>query len=70
MRETEDRVTVVNTGGSGSGGVIAGVLVVIAALVVIFFLFGGNFFGGDRTVDVNVDLPQVEAPAVDVAPAD
>ncbi len=70
MREPEERVTVVNTGSSGSGGVIAGVLIVVAALVVIFFLFGGNFFGGTDQVDVDVNLPEVEAPAVDVAPAD
>jgi hypothetical protein len=57
-----DGPTVVNTG----GGAIAGVVVAIIALMIVLFLTGVIDFGsggGSRNVDVDVNLPKVEAPS-------
>jgi uncharacterized membrane protein len=72
MRETEERVTVVNTDGGGGGmGLVAGIIGAVVAIVLIVWLFGaGLFTGGSRNIDVDVDLPRVEAPADDAPAAD
>jgi hypothetical protein len=61
-RETEERVTIVDTGGGGSGGVLAVVLLVIVVLVLLFLFRDQLGFGGDDTditipdkVEVNVN---------------
>lgn len=70
MSNDEDRVTVVTTDGGGGGALVAGILGALIAIAVVVWLFGGSLFsGGDRTIDVNVDLPKVEAPAAPEAPA-
>lgn len=60
--ETEERVTIVDTGGGGSGGVLAVVLLVIVVLVLLFLFRDQLGFGGDDTditipdkVEVNVN---------------
>ena len=61
-RDTEERVTIVDTGGGGSGGVLAVVLLVIVVLVLLFLFRDQLGFGGDKTeisipdkIDVNVN---------------
>ena len=62
-RNTEERVTIVDTDGSGgSGGVLAVVLLVIVVLVLLFLFRDQLGFGGDKTeisipdkVEVNVN---------------
>ena len=62
-RETEERVTIVDTnGGGGGGGVLAVVLLVIVVLVLLFLFRDQLGFGGDDTditipdqIDVNVN---------------
>ena len=58
-----ERTTVVTTGGGGGAGwFIVGALVV-AAIVAVWLFGGGMLGGGDKNIDVNVDLPKVETPA-------
>lgn len=53
-RDTEERVTIVDTGGGGgSGGVLAVVLLVIVVLVLLFLFRDQLGFGGDDT-DINI----------------
>jgi hypothetical protein len=61
-RDTDDRVTIVETGGGGSGGVLAVVLLVIVVLVLLFLFREQLGFGGDDTditipdkIEVNVN---------------
>jgi hypothetical protein len=61
-RETEERVTIVDTNGGGSGGVLAVVLLIIVVLVLLFLFRDQLGFGGDDTditipdkVEVNVN---------------
>lgn len=65
MRETEDRVTVVETGGGSGAGAVAGILVAVVLVVALLYFFGGNLFGsgGDKDINVSVDMPKVETPA-------
>ena len=61
------RTTVINTGGEGGGGGTAlAVVLVIGLLVVLFLLFGrGLMSGSDETkIDVKVDTPDINLPAV------
>ena len=60
-RETEERVTIVDTNGGG-GGVLAVVLLIIVVLVLLFLFRDQLGFGGDDTditipdqIDVNVN---------------
>ena len=62
QHDTEDRVTIVETGGGGSGGVLAVVLLVIVVLVLLFLFRDQLGFGGGDTditipdkVEVNVN---------------
>lgn len=53
-RDTEERVTIVETdGGGGSGGVLAVVLLIIVVLVLLFLFRDQLGFGGDQT-DINI----------------
>jgi uncharacterized membrane protein len=53
-RETDDRVTIVETnGGGGSGGVLAVVLLVIVVLVLLFLFRDQLGFGSSKT-DINI----------------
>ena len=52
-RDTEERVTVVETDGGGSGGVLAVVLLIIVVLVLLFLFRDQLGFGGDDT-DINI----------------
>ena len=61
-RDTEERVTIVDTNGGGSGGVLAVVLLVIVVLVLLFLFRDQLGFGGDDTditipdkIEVNVN---------------
>ena len=57
-RDTEERVTVVETDGGGSGGVLAVVLLIIVVLVLLFLFRDQLGFGGD---DTDITIPdQVE----------
>ena len=54
-RETEERVTIVDTGsGGGGGGVLAVVLLIIVVLVLLFLFRDQLGFGGD---DTNINIP-------------
>ena len=53
-RNTEERVTVVETdSGGGSGGVLAVVLLIIVVLVLLVLFRDQLGFGGDQT-DINI----------------
>lgn len=55
--------TVVNTGGNGAGWAVA--VIVVLLIVGALFLFGGDLFnggGGGGNTDVDVNVPNVEAP--------
>ena len=52
-RETEERVTIVDTGSGGGGGVLAVVLLIIVVLVLLFLFRDQLGFGGDDT-DINI----------------
>ena len=53
-RDTDDRVTIVETdGGGGSGGVLAVVLLVIVVLVLLFLFRDQLGFGSSKT-DINI----------------
>ncbi|RVP95281.1 hypothetical protein [Sinorhizobium meliloti] len=56
--------TVVNTGGSGAGWAVAAIVVLF--IVGALFLFGGELFdgsgGGGGNTNVDVTVPNVEAP--------
>jgi uncharacterized membrane protein len=53
-RDTEERVTIVDTdGGGGSGGVLAVVLLVIVVLVLLFLFRDQLGFGSSKT-DINI----------------
>lgn len=61
-RETEERVTVVETDRGGGGGVLAVVLLVIVVLVLLFLFRDQLGFGGEKTeisipdqIEVNVN---------------
>ena len=57
--------TVINTGGGGGGGWFVAAILAVVLIVGGLWLFGGFNFGGDRDVDVTLDVPDVsiEAPA-------
>jgi len=61
-RETEERITIVETDSGGSGGVLAVVLLVIVVLVLLFLFRDQLGFGADKTeisipdkIEVNVN---------------
>jgi hypothetical protein len=69
VREVERTTTVVSTGGDrGGGGALLAVLVIIALLAVLYFVFSGAFnrAADDVGVNVNVEVPKVEAPDVNL----
>jgi hypothetical protein len=43
--------------------------VVVVLAIVAYFVFAGGFGGGEKDVNVDVDLPEVSAPSVP-APAE
>ena len=52
-RDTDDRVTIVETdGGGGSGGVLAVVLLVIVVLVLLFLVRDQLGFGSDTDINI------------------
>ena len=63
----ERETVVVNSGSRGGGGAIVAIVVVLV-LAVLAFLFFGGYLGrtGDKGVNVNVDLPQVNLPPVHI----
>ena len=64
-RDTRDTVVVTDRGGSSSSGIILGIVVIILVLAGLwFFVLGGNS-GTSNPSDINVDvnLPSIEAPA-------
>jgi len=52
-RDTDDRITIVETDGGGGGGVLAVVLLVIVVLVLLFLFRDQLGFGGDKT-EINI----------------
>jgi hypothetical protein len=64
MSERDDRVTVVETKGGGGDAVFVGMFITSLVLLGLFFLFGDQIYsGGAKNIDVDVNLPKVEAPA-------
>lgn len=58
--------TVINTGGGGGGGWAVAAILAVVVIIGGLWLFGGlNFGGGDRNIDVQLDVPDVtiEQPA-------
>ncbi|HEU0310384.1 MAG TPA: hypothetical protein VFR36_04090 [Sphingomicrobium sp.] len=51
-RESEDRVTIIETDGGGGGGVLAVVLLVIVVLVLLFLFRDQLGFGGDTEITI------------------
>lgn len=54
-----------NNGGGGNAGMafIVGAIVVVLAIVAYFLFARGGMSPETKNVDVNVDLPEVSAPA-------
>ncbi len=51
----------------GSGTVIVAILVIVVLLLVAWMVFGGRgATGGDGGTDIDISVPQAEAPKVDV----
>lgn len=59
----DKEVHVTNTGGGGVG-VMAGVIAVILIALALIFFFGVSDTA-KKTVDVDIELPKVDAPKVD-----
>lgn len=52
-----------NSGGGNTGlAFIVGAVVVVLAIVAYFVFAGGGFGGETKKIDVDVNLPSVEAP--------
>ena len=64
-RDTRDTVVVTDRGGSSSSGIILGIVVIILVLAGLWFfvLGGGNSGTSNPDINVDVNLPSVEAPA-------
>jgi hypothetical protein len=63
MSGRDDRMIVVEAGTAGDA-VIFGFLIAALILLGLFFLFGDQIYsGGAKKIDVDVNLPKVEAPA-------
>lgn len=70
VRDTE-RTTIIQTDGGrdrGGGGVILAVVLILALLAVLYFVFSGSFNRAADSVgvNVNVEVPKVEMPSVDM----
>ena len=52
-RDSDDRVTIIETDGGGGGGLVAVVLLVIVVLALLFLFRDQLGFGGDDT-DINI----------------
>jgi hypothetical protein len=48
-----------NGGGGGNAAVVAILVIFVIIVGVVLFVFGGQWFGGDKTkkVDVNISAP-------------
>ena len=57
---TDKEVHVSGNGGAGLGLVAGILLATVAAILLIFF--AGDFGGADKTVDINVEAPKMNAP--------
>lgn len=57
---SERETTIIHTDGGGSGAVWFLIGAVVVALIIgAYFYTGGDFFaGGERSVDVDVNLPE------------
>lgn len=65
-----DRETTVVTSSGGGAGWFAAILLLLAILVGAFFLFGGDLFSGGRDINIDIDAPALQTPAVpDASPA-
>lgn len=61
---SDDKPTIIHTGGSGSAGWAVAVILLILIGVGSLFLTGNlDFGGGSKSIDVDVNLPKVETPA-------
>jgi hypothetical protein len=69
VRET-DRTTVIDTGGrgGGSGGAVAivAIILLLGIAAIFFFVFNGGQKAADK-VGVNVTLPQVDTPDINLS---
>jgi hypothetical protein len=62
-RDTEERVTIVETGNDGGGGGVLAIVLLVIVVLVLLFLFRDQLgFGGDKTeisipdqIEVNVN---------------
>lgn len=53
-------------GNAGIAFIVGGLLVVVA--VIAFFVFSGGMPNANKDIDVDVNLPKVEAPSVPTPP--
>ena len=70
VRVTE-RTTIIQTDGGrdrGGGGVILAVVLILGLLALLYFLFSGSFnrAADEVGVNVNVEAPKIEVPAVNL----
>ncbi|MFN0264182.1 hypothetical protein ACKTEK_09930 [Tepidamorphus sp. 3E244] len=63
MEPRDERVVVHENGGASATWLIAGIL--IAVLAGAAFLYSGGFFNGGDSVNVDLQVPDVSAPAGD-----
>ncbi|UJQ94512.1 hypothetical protein [Mariluticola halotolerans] len=61
MSDEKETVVVSNTGGNG-GAWFLGIVVAIGIVVVAFLAYNGFFTGGD-SVEVELKVPEISAPA-------
>ena len=64
----ERETTVISTGGGGGGGALAAIVIVLVFALGLFLYFG-NYLGraaDEVDVNVNVDVPKVEMPDIDI----
>lgn len=48
--------------GSGSTGVVAVLVIFVIIVVAALFVFGGRWFGGNKKVDVDINVPSTSNP--------
>ncbi|RYD62250.1 MAG: hypothetical protein EOP58_13470 [Sphingomonadales bacterium] len=57
----DEKVTVVETGGSGAGTAVAVIVGIVAILAILYVLFGTNLLSGGETKKIDADI-KIEAP--------
>lgn len=67
-RPVTHETTVINTGERGGGGMVAALVVVVIIALALFLYFGGylNRVADKADVNVNVSVPKVELPDINI----